>query len=141
MRSKKEYVFIDELIKNFWENGYLTVSRKYGKYLPDPPLIGKYNVAAIGRSNKKYAIGIVIGREDLINGSIETKIKFLASRKTKYTHLQVKLFVGVEKENLDAVKKIVSNLDADLKKRIKLVILNQVPQASLFDKPAKTIFN
>jgi hypothetical protein len=35
---------VDELITHFWRNGYLTLSRKFGKYLPDPKPIGGYSV-------------------------------------------------------------------------------------------------
>ena len=46
-RTKRERV--DHLIDHLWSNGYLTLSRKFGKYLPAPTLLGNYEVDAIAK--------------------------------------------------------------------------------------------
>ena len=95
---------VDDLINHFWKNGYLTLSRRYGKYLPEPSKIGEYDVDAIGRLKKKYAIGVILSPEDLEDPKIYSKLEYLATRHTKFSNRKVKLFVGVPKELFNKVK-------------------------------------
>ena len=122
---------IDELIKHFWQNGYMTVKRKYGTYLPDPSPIGKYDVDAVGRMNKKFALGIVLTNEDLSENKIISKLEFLATRQSKYSNKRVILFVGVHPENFSRAKSMVESLSIDAAKNIKLVILNDKSSATI----------
>ena len=46
-RSKSDRV--DYLIDHLWQHGYLTLSRKFGKYLPAPPRMGEYEVDAVAK--------------------------------------------------------------------------------------------
>lgn len=115
---------IDELIKYFWQNGYMTVKRKYGTYLPEPGPIGKYDVDAVGRLNKKFALGIVITEDDLKDNKIISKLEFLATRQTKYSNKKVVLFAGVHPENFAKAKMMIESLSIEAAKNIKLVILN-----------------
>lgn len=123
---------IDELIKHFWQNGYLTVSRKFGTYLPDPTPIGTYNVHAIARYKKKYAIGIILTSEDLSDPRIITKLDFLATRHTKYTNRKVSLFIGVAPENYSKTKSLVEALSIEAFKNIKIVVIQNKQIDGLF---------
>lgn len=116
---------VDALIQSFWKNGYLTLSRKYGTYLPDPKPIGNYSVDAIGKQRKKYVIGLTITDRELEDPKIKQKIEFLATRHSKYSHKKVSLFIGVNKENSKKLRKIISELNDDLKKNIKIVQIEQ----------------
>lgn len=119
---------VDQLIKHFWQNGYLTISRRHGTYLPPPSPVGNYSVDAIGRYNKKYAIGIILSTEDIEDSRTPAKLSFLATRQTRYSNKKVSLFVGVDAADLQKTKELVSKLNEDARRNIKLVILD--PQSS-----------
>ena len=112
---------IDSLVKHFWKNGFLTLSRKHGTYLPDPNPIGDYEVDAVGKLNKKYVLGITLKKEDLENPNTLRKIKFLASQKNKFSLQRVNLFLGCPDELRLDVETLLSQLDEALRKNIKIV--------------------
>lgn len=112
---------VDDLITHFWKNGYLTVSRKYGTFLPEPKPIGEYEVDAIGKLKKKFALGIVLTEEELNNPKIYSKLNYLASRQTKYSNKQITLFVGVPQNMLNKARVVVSGLEESVKRNIKLI--------------------
>jgi len=112
---------VDDLITHFWKNGYLTVSRKYGKFLPEPKPIGEYEVDAIGKLKKKFALGIVLTEEELNNPKIYSKLNYLATRQTKYSNKQITLFVGVPQDMLNKARVVVSGLEESVKRNIKLI--------------------
>lgn len=114
---------VDQLIQHFWKNGYLTVKRKYGTYLPEPTRVGMYDIDAIGKQKKKFAIGINLSADELNDPEIINKLNFLATRNTKYTQKKVLLFVGVSKELREKAKLIISQLDAQVRKNIKLAVI------------------
>jgi hypothetical protein len=101
---------VDDLVDHFWKNGYLTLSRRFGTYLPEPSNVGMYEVDAIGKLKKKYAIGVTLSEEELNAPKIYSKLEYLATRHTKYTNKNVTLFVGVPKLLFNKVKLCVSNL-------------------------------
>lgn len=114
---------VDDLVSHFWRNGYLTLSRKFGKYLPEPSNVGDYEVDAIGKLKKKYAIGVTLSEEELDDPKVYSKLEFLATRHTKYSNRRVTLFVGVPKHLFNKVKMCVSNLSTDAQKNIKVVAI------------------
>jgi hypothetical protein len=116
---------VDDLIDHFWKNGFLTLSRRFGTYLPEPKQIGTYQVDAIGKQKKKYAIGIILTEEDLDNPKIFSKLDFLATRNTKYSHKRITLFIGVAKNFINKANLIVSNLSEEAQKNIKLVGISE----------------
>ena len=116
---------VDDLISHFWKNGYLTLSRRYGKYLPEPSKIGQYDVDAIGKLKKKFAIGVILTAEDLEDVKIYSKLEFLATRHTKFSNKKVTLFVGVPKELFNKVKLFVGSLTEEAQKNIKLVPIGE----------------
>ncbi|NOX67535.1 MAG: hypothetical protein GXO85_17460 [Chlorobi bacterium] len=112
---------IDSLIKHFWKNGFLTLSRKHGTYLPNPNPIGDYEVDAVGKLNKKYVLGLTLEKEDIENPNILRKIKFLASQKNKFSLQKVTLFLGCPDELRSDVESLLSQLDENLRNNIKIV--------------------
>ncbi len=111
---------IDLLIEHFWKQGYLTVSRKFGTYLPEPPKVGEFDVDIIAKFKKNYAIGITLAPEELNDKNILAKISYLATRKTKYSNSRVMLFVGISNEYYKNAKMMIDLLEEDVKKNIKL---------------------
>ena len=116
---------VDSLIKHFWKNGFLTLSRKHGTYLPLPTPIGDYDVDAVGKLNKKYVLGLTLKKEDVKNPHILRKIKFLASQKNKFSLQKVTLFLGCTDELRLEVEALLLQLDEDLRKNIKIVSTSQ----------------
>jgi hypothetical protein len=112
---------IDSLVKHFWKNGFLTLSRKHGTYLPSPNPIGDYEVDAVGKLNKKYVLGITLKKEDLENPNTLQKIKFLASQKNKFSLQKVTLFLGCPDEIRSDVETLLLQLDENLRKNIRIV--------------------
>jgi len=115
---------VDDLVNHFWRNGYLTLSRRFGTYLPEPANVGEYEVDAIGKLKKKYAIGVTLTEDELDNSKVYSKLEFLATRHTKYSNKKVTLFVGVPKHLFNKVKLCVSNLSSEAQKSIKVVAIS-----------------
>lgn len=112
---------VDGLINHFWKNGYLTVSRRFGKYLPAPTPLGKYRIDAVGKYKNKYAIGVNLNEDELDDPGTLSKLDYLATRHTKYSNKKVILFIGVPKTKLKKAKFIVNSLRPEAKENIKLV--------------------
>lgn len=113
---------VDALIEQFWKRGYLTVSRKYGTYLPEPDMVGIYDVDVVARFRDSYAIGIILNDEDFFDtDKTQNKIIYLSTRQTKYNGKKVALFVGVSLKNYKIAKNIVDNLPEDIRKNIRLI--------------------
>jgi hypothetical protein len=111
---------IDLLVEKFWKQGYMTLSRKYGTYLPEPSKVGLFEVDVVARYKKNYAIGITVTEEDLQGNQLLEKIIYLSSRQTKFTHKRVMLFIGVEEKHYKSLKLVVAGLDEKLRRNIKV---------------------
>ena len=112
---------VDFLVEQFWRKGYLTLSRKFGTYLPEPTSVGGFEVDIVARQKNKYAIGLTLNDEDLNDhNSLLNKLKYLATRQTRYGNMPVMLFIGVKEENFKEVRLIINQLDEDIKNNIKL---------------------
>jgi hypothetical protein len=111
---------IDYLIEQFWKNGYLTVSRKFGTYLPEPEKIGGFDVDIIAKQGKEYALGITISENDFKDPKLLDRISYLATRRTKFTQKAVQLYIGVPEEQLLLAKGLVDSLSNEIKSNIKL---------------------
>lgn len=113
---------IDALIEQFWKRGYMTVSRKYGTYLPEPDKVGIYDVDVIARYNDSFAIGIVLNDEDFVDlKKTQNKIVYLSTRQTKYNGKRVALFIGVSLKNYKSAKSLLDTLPDEIKKNIRLI--------------------
>lgn len=112
---------VDFLVEQFWRKGYLTLSRKFGTYLPEPTTVGGFEVDIVARQKNKYAIGLTINDEDLKDqNALLKKLGYLATRQTRKGNIPVMLFVGVKEEYFNEVKMIVDQLEEDIRKNIKL---------------------
>ena len=135
--------YVDLLVEEFWKHGYLTVSRKYGTYLPEPSKVGEFDVDIIARYKKNYAIGITLSEEDLNDPNLINKIKFLATRQTKFTNRRVMLFIGVESEFYKNAKTLIELFEHDIKKNIKLfqIIEKAMPSVRRHGNRDKILFS
>ena len=111
---------VDLLVEEFWKHGYLTVSRKYGTYLPEPSKVGVFEVDIVARQRKNYAIGITLNYSDLNDPSLIDKLNYLASRQTKYSNKRVALFVGVPAGFYKNAKALIDMLNPEIRSNIKL---------------------
>ena len=132
---------VDLLIDQFWKNGYLTISRKFGTYLPEPEKMGGFDVDIIARYKKDYAIGITLNEEDLDNPELKNKIQFLATRQTKFTNKKVLLFVGIPNDLRKKIEFIISTLDENVRKNIKIQFFNPDLNPVTKTKKKKTFLN
>ena len=114
---------VDQLIHHFWKNGFLTLSRKYGKYLPAPQPIGEYQIDAVGKYKKKMVFGVILRDEELNDPKIISKLDFLASQYSRSSTKRITLFVGVPPESLNKARMIVKSLPESSQHNIKLVQL------------------
>jgi hypothetical protein len=121
MFSPDKRTSVDLLIEQFWKQGYLTLSRKFGTYLPEPSKVGMFDVDVIARQKKNYAIGITLSDDDFRNPALLEKIIYLASRHTKYTNKKVLLFVGVPENKFKTAKELLDTVEPAVKKNIKLL--------------------
>lgn len=111
---------IDLLVNEFWRLGYFTISRKLGTYLPEPSNIGRFSVDVIGKQKERYAIGITLSKEDIFNPHIIEKINYLAARKSRVSDKPILLLIGVPDIYFKQAKEILSHIDDNLRKNIKL---------------------
>ncbi len=133
---------IDLLIDHFWKHGYLTISRKFGTYLPEPTKIGEHEVDIIAKYKSDYAIGLILNAEDIESPSIANKLTFLASRQTRWTNKKVVLFVGVPFQLYGKAKIIIQSLSEEVKKNIRLIqIIDPSINQTVIRKKQRTLFS
>jgi len=123
MRPRIKREKVDLLIDHLWQHGYLTLSRKFGKYLPAPPKIGEYEVDALAKYKKKIAIGLTISDDELNEHSFLNKLKFLANYNIRFPQNKITLFLGVTNNSVIKASLLISSLDEETQKHIKIVIL------------------
>jgi hypothetical protein len=116
---------IDLLVEQFWKRGYLTVSRKFGTYLPEPSKIGKFDVDIVARYKNNYAIGVTLTEEDFEDTTLLDRLAFLATRQTKYTNKKVLLFIGVPSALFANSKILIEKLALDARKNIRMFPINE----------------
>jgi hypothetical protein len=126
-----ERKIIDLLVNEFWRLGYFTLSRRMGTYLPEPSTIGKFKVDVVGRQKDRYAVGIILGQDDINDVNLVEKISFLASRHSKSSKKPVSLLIGVPVIYYKHVKKRINSLDEELKRNIKLIKISENKEADL----------
>ncbi len=112
---------VDKLIDQFWKHGFLTLSRKYGTYLPEPKPIGQYDVDAVGKYKKKLAIGITVSEEDFNSNNLITKINFIAKGYPRLNNFLLTIFVAVPSELFLKASMYLYQLDNDVQSKIKLI--------------------
>jgi hypothetical protein len=112
---------IDLLVNEFWRLGFFTISRRLGTFLPEPANVGNFRVDAVGRLKEKYAIGIVLNKEDIFNPDLLEKLSYLATRKSRTSNKTVTLFLGVDDNYSKQLKELLASLDETIRKNIKLI--------------------
>lgn len=132
MQSINKKRAIDLLINHFWDEGYITVKRRFGTYLSDPPKIGDYEIDVIAKQKKSFAIGITFTPEEIREPDFLNKISFLATRESRFSNKRIPLFIGVPVDCLALVKGLVNSLDEI--STIKVLPLSEHKTADLFDK-------
>ena len=134
---------IDLLLEQFWRRGYMTVRRRYGTYLPESDKIGTFDVDIIARYKDDYAIGLTLSQTDFIDNNLVSKIKYLATRRTKFTNRKVKLFVGVSTIFYKHAKRLLEQLDTEVQKNIKLfqIINKNLPTTSRKRNESNILFS
>jgi hypothetical protein len=125
-RAKREKV--DFLIDHLWQHGYLTLSRKFGKYLPAPPLMGEYEVDAVAKYKKKIALGLTVSDEELNDPSFLSKLDFLANYSARFPQNRITLFLGVPYDSLVKASLLISSLDESTQKHIKIITIPEQPE-------------
>jgi hypothetical protein len=123
MAPKLKRERVDLLIDHLWQEGYLTLSRRFGKYLPAPPMISGYEVDAISQYKKKIAIGITVPDEELNDIKFISKLEAISSYKKMYPMNRLTLFLGVPYNSVVKATMLVSTLSEETQKHIKIVTL------------------
>ncbi len=123
MAPKLKRERVDYLIDHLWQNGYLTLSRKYGKYLPSPPLMGSYEVDAVAKYKKKIAIGLTVSEEELNDPMFLSKLDFLANYTSRFPQNKITLYLGVPYNSLVKASLLISSLDLETQRHIKIITL------------------
>ena len=111
---------IDLLVDQFWKQGYLTVSRKFGTYLPEPSKVGNFDIDVLARFKKNYAICITLSESDIKDPKILDKLSYLATRQTKYSNKRVLLFIGVPQVYFKLAKELLEFIDSNARRNIRL---------------------
>lgn len=132
---------IDLLIEQFWKRGYLTLSRKFGTYLPEPSNIGGFEVDIVARLKNNYAIGITLNNDDLKNASLFNRLRYLATRQTRNSNKKVLLFVGVNKSDQSRAKSLLSHLEDDVRKNIRLFIIEEKQEDTSHKRNKQVLFS
>jgi len=132
---------IDLLVEHFWKKGYLTLSRKFGTYLPEPSSIGGFEVDIIARQKKNYAIGITLNHEDLKDTLLVNRLRYLATRQTRNSNKKVSLFIGVNKADYSYAKSIINKIEEDFRKNISLFIIDEKSETAPFRKKERVLFS
>ena len=134
---------IDLLVNEFWRLGFFTLSRRLGTYLPEPENIGKFQVDVIGRQKEKYAIGIMLSKEDIYKSDLLEKINYLASRRSRSSGKSITLFIGLDDIYFKRVKEFLLNIDEKIRRNIKLVRIeeNNFRNHEVTNQPQQIIFS
>lgn len=111
---------VDLLVDQFWKQGYLTVSRKFGTYLPEPSKVGNFDIDVLARYKKSYAIGITLSESDIKDPKILDKLSYLGTRQTKYSNKRVLLFIGVPQVYFKLAKELLEFIDSQARRNIRL---------------------
>ena len=116
---------VDLLVEQFWKQGYMTVSRRFGTYLPEPSKVGNFMVDIIARQKKNYAIGITITDEDFNDSGLMEKIIYLATRQTKFTGKSVLLYIGVHSRYYKNAKVLIEKIDPQIQRNIRVIQISE----------------
>lgn len=132
---------IDLLVEQFWKRGYLTLSRRYGTYLPEPSSIGGFEIDIVARQKNNYAIGLTLSHDDLNDPSLINRLRFLATRQTRNSNKKVLLFVGISKSDFSITKTLLDKIEEDIRKNIRLFIIEEKQQHVSVSRQERVLFS
>jgi hypothetical protein len=143
MMNTSERYIVDSLVAQFWKRGYLTVSRRFGTYLPEPERVGEFNVDVVARQRNKYAIGISLSEAELNNLELADKIYYLATRHTKFSNKPVILFIGVSDKYYKQAKNLLEKMNKEIRRNIKLIqiIDESISKTNISKQKSKVLFS
>lgn len=143
MLNTSERYIVDSLVAQFWKRGYLTVSRRFGTYLPEPERVGEFKIDVLARQRNKYAIGITLTEEELNNAELADKIYYLATRHTKFSNQPVILFIGVPDKYFKQAKNLLEQMNKEIRRNIKLIqiIDESVSKMDISEPKSKVLFS
>ncbi len=121
MLNTSERYIVDSLVNQFWKRGYLTLSRRFGTYLPEPERVGEFRVDVVARQRNKYAIGISLTKDELNSAELADKIYYLATRHTKFSNKPVVLFAAVPAKYYKQAKNLLEQMSKEVRRNIKLI--------------------
>lgn len=131
MKEQDKKIKIERLVDHLLSRGYMTLSRKYSKYLPAPLPIKGYDVDVVAKYDepkyfskpeRKIAIGIILTEEELNSKNLLSKLVELSKTRTK-SGRKVTLFVGVPAKQILKADMLIETLDEETKNKIKLIPL------------------
>lgn len=132
---------IDLLVEQFWKRGYLTLSRKFGTYLPEPSNIGGFEVDIIARQRDNYAIGLTLSQIDLHDHTLVNRLRYLATRQTRNSNKKVLLFVGISRADYTLAKKVLNSIEEDIRKNIRSFIIEEKQDQRPIPRKEKILFS
>ena len=143
MLNTNERYYVDSLVTQFWKRGYLTLSRRFGTYLPEPERVGEFKVDVVARQRNKYAIGISLSKDELNNSELNDKIYYLATRHTKYSNKPVTLFIAVPAKYYKQAKNLLDRMNKEVRRNIKLVqvIDESISKTDISKEKSKVLFS
>jgi len=143
MLNTSERYIVDSLITQFWKRGYLTVSRRFGTYLPEPERVGEFNIDVVARQRNKYAIGITLSEEELNSTELSDKIYYLATRHTKFSNKPVILFIAVPAKYYKQAKNLLMQMNKEIRRNIKLIqiIDESISKTDITKQKSKVLFS
>ena len=116
MLSLDKRTSVDLLIEQFWKQGYLTLSRKFGTYLPEPSRVGMFDVDVIARQKKIMPLELLLRKKIL---KTPPCLKRLFTWQAGTQNFQIKKYcclLGFPKTGLKWLKKYLRQLNRQLRK-------------------------
>jgi len=143
MLNTSERYYVDSLVTQFWKRGYLTLSRRFGTYLPEPERVGEFKVDVVARQRNKYAIGISLNKDELNNTELADKVYYLATRHTKFSNKLVILFIAVPTEYYKQAKNLLGQMNKEIRRNIKLIQINDesISKTDISESNSKVLFS
>ena len=143
MLNTSERYIVDSLVTQFWKRGYLTLSRRFGTYLPEPDRVGEFKIDVVARQRNKYAIGISLSKDELNSVELADKIYYLATRHTKFSNKPVILFIGVPAKYFKQAKNLLEQMNKEVRRNIKLIqiIEESISKTDISKRKSKVLFS
>lgn len=145
-QTEERKELVESLIQKIRMEGYQIVNRRYGKFVPAPQPVGGHEVDILAKRNGSFIIGLCLASGDFAGSDLEEKVRYLASRTSKYSNTPVKLYIAIDQSIYVRLAKILQDLPHELRHRIRAYPLTNAEMPDLFfniQKPAhsRNFFN